>query len=145
MQTVATLILEDKNGNILLYLRDNKPNLPFPNQWDLFGGHTEKDETPFQTLRREIKEELDLDLEELNDLKFFREYRCLKGDVRPNIKHVYAATLMKSIDELTLGEGQRMKLFKPSEIPKLKIANILKDIILDYLKSKNEPEFNQKI
>lgn len=144
MKKIATLILEDQEGKILMYLRDNKETIPFPNHWDLFGGHIEKGESSEQALKREVKEELGIELE---NFYFFREYKCLKGDVVPNIKYVYVAKLPKPINKLTLHEGQKMQLFSPSEIQDLKIANILKDIILDYIEfrnSKNKIKFLER-
>lgn len=130
MEKVVTLILENKKGDILMYLRDNKNTIPFPNHWDLFGGHIEEGETNKVALKREIKEELGIDLK---DFRFFKEYKCLKGDTNPNIKYVYFAKLSEPVASTTK-EGQQMRFISPSEIPSLQIANILKDIILDYLK-----------
>lgn len=134
MKKVATIILKDKSGNILMYLRDNKPTIPFPDHWDLFGGHIEEGESPEEALKREIKEELGI---ELNNYKFFKEYKCLTGDITPNIKYIYFAKLLEPISKVTR-EGQKMQFFSTSEIPSLKIANILKDIILDYLESRRK-------
>jgi 8-oxo-dGTP diphosphatase len=33
---------------LIIYLRDDKPDIPFPNHWDLIGGHVEEGETPEQ-------------------------------------------------------------------------------------------------
>jgi len=71
MKKIASLIVENEKGEILLYLRDNIPTIPFPNHWDLFGGHIEEGETPERALVREVKEELDYDLK---NYKFFRKY-----------------------------------------------------------------------
>ena len=46
----------------LLQLRDNKKRISFPNHWGLFGGRKEKKESDILTLRREIKEETNLDI-----------------------------------------------------------------------------------
>lgn len=47
---------------LVILLRDDNPEIPFPNMWDLPGGGREGSEDPFQTLAREVKEELGLDL-----------------------------------------------------------------------------------
>ncbi len=133
MKEIASIILENNKGEILLYLRDNNPNIPFPHHWDLFGGHIEKGETPEKALLREVKEEIDF---ELKDYKFFRKYECLEGDVTPNIKYVYVGKIDKEISDLKLREGEKLQFFRPKEIPNVKFANILKEIVLDYLKSK---------
>jgi len=64
MKKIAAIILENDQGELLLYLRDNKPGIPFPLHWDLIGGHVEEGETPEEALVREVKEELDFDLKD---------------------------------------------------------------------------------
>ena len=49
-------------GDILTYLRDAKPGLPWPDLWDLPGGGREGDETPEDCLLREVEEEFALRL-----------------------------------------------------------------------------------
>ncbi len=49
--------------NLLVYLRDNRDDIPFPGKWDLPGGGREGDETPEQCAARELKEEFNLDLD----------------------------------------------------------------------------------
>ncbi len=134
MKKVAAIILENNKGEILLYLRDNKPDIPFPHHWDLFGGHVEPGETLEVALVREVKEELGI---KLDNYRFFKKYECLEGDVAPNIKYVYVAKLDKPISELTLKEGERLKFFSKEEIPKVKFANVLKKIVTDYIDSKS--------
>lgn len=53
------LILEDQ---ILTYRRDDKPDIPFPNCWDLPGGGREGDEAPTDCALRELAEEFGLNL-----------------------------------------------------------------------------------
>ena len=45
---------------LLVLLRDDDPAIPFPNMWDFPGGGREGDETPFETLAREVFEEVGL-------------------------------------------------------------------------------------
>ncbi len=133
MKKIASIIFENDKGEILLYLRDNKPDIPFPHHWDLFGGHIEEGETAEEALVREVKEELDYDLKEY---QFFKEYACETGDVYPNIKYIYTGKIDLPIDQLTLKEGERLQFFKKEEVPSIKFANVLKDIVMDYLRSK---------
>ncbi len=48
---------------VLIFLRDNTQEIPYPNMWDVLGGHVELDETPKECIIREMKEEIGLDLE----------------------------------------------------------------------------------
>lgn len=131
MKKIAAIILENDRGELLLALRDNKSWIPFPNHWDLIGGHVEDGETPEEALIREYKEELDLDLKEYS---FFRKYECLTGDAYENTKYIYTGKINIPIEEVTLLEGERPQYFSREEIPDVKFANIIKSIVLDYIK-----------
>jgi 8-oxo-dGTP diphosphatase len=135
MKEIAAIILENDNGEFLLYLRDNKPDIPFPNHWDLIGGHVEEGETPEQALVREVKEELDIDLK---DYSFYKKYECLTGDAYENIKYIYSGKINLPIEEVTLLEGVRPQYFSREEIPNVKFANILKFIVMEYISDSNE-------
>ena len=130
MKEIAAIILENDTGEFLLYLRDNKPDIPFPDHWDLIGGHLEEGESPEQALIREVKEELDIDLK---DYTFYKKYVCLYGDAYDNIKYIYSGKINIPIEEVTLLEGVRPQYFSREEIPNVKFANILKSIVLEYI------------
>lgn len=127
---IAAIILKNDKGELLLYKRDNKPDIPFPGHWDLIGGHVEDGETPEKALVREVKEELGLDI---NDFTFFKRYQCLNGDAYPNIKFIYSGRINVPIEEITLLEGDTARYFSREEIHGVKFANILKEIVLEYL------------
>lgn len=130
MKEIAAIIFENDKGEFLLYLRDNKPGIPFPGYWDLIGGHIEEGETPEEALVREVKEELDIDLKEY---KFYKKYECLTGDAYENIKYIYCGKINIPIEEITLLEGVRPQYFSRAEIPNVKFANILKSIVMEYI------------
>lgn len=130
MKVIAAIILENDKGEFLLYLRDNKPEIPFPDHWDLIGGHVEEGETPEEALVREVREELDIDLREY---VFYKKYECLTGDAYENIKYIYYGRINLPIEEITLLEGVYPKYFTREEIPYVKFANILKSIVMDYI------------
>ena len=133
MKIIAAIILENNRKEILLYLRDNKPGIPFPQHWDLIGGHVEEGETPEEALVREVKEELDIDLTEYS---FFGKYEVPEGDAYPNIKYIYTGKINIPLEEITLLEGDRPQYFSYDKIPDVKFANILKVIVMDYIKSR---------
>ena len=135
MKKIAAIIFENDRGELLLYLRDNKPEIPFPDHWDLIGGHVEEGETPEEALVREVKEELDIDLTEY---KFYKKYDCLTGDAYKNIKYIYSGKINIPVEKITLLEGVRPQYFSRSEIPNVKFANILKSIVMEYISDRNE-------
>ena len=134
MKEIAAIILENSNGEFLLALRDNKSWIPFPNHWDLIGGHVEEGETPEEALIREVKEELDIVLTEYT---FWKKYECLTGDAYENIKYIYTGNINIPIEEVTLLEGQRPQYFSRDEIPNVKFANIIGTVVMDYIKYTN--------
>jgi 8-oxo-dGTP diphosphatase len=129
MKEIAQVLLFDRSGRLLIYLRDNKPDIPFPNYWDFFGGHVEQGETPEQALVREVKEELGV---ELKAWQFFRRYECLSGDVYPNIKYIYHAQIGARAADLRLNEGQRLAAIARGERLDYRFANILAAILADF-------------
>src|SRR4030095_191709 len=137
MKQIAQVLLFDRNCRLLIYLRDDKPEIPFPNHWDLFGGHLEEGETPEQGLVREGKEELGV---ELNAWQLFRIYNCDHGDVYPNVKHIYWTSIDKVPQELTLQEGQRLASIDRSEVNHIRFANILEQILQEFIASGLWPE-----
>jgi 8-oxo-dGTP pyrophosphatase MutT (NUDIX family) len=57
--TAALLLRED--GRYLLQLRDELPQIWYPGHWGLFGGAVESGENELEGLRRELREELELE------------------------------------------------------------------------------------
>ena len=65
----AALLVEQ---SILVILRDNKPDIPWPNTWELPGGGREGDETYEEGTLREIKEEFGINVKIVK--KLYEEY-----------------------------------------------------------------------
>jgi 8-oxo-dGTP diphosphatase len=130
MKQIAQVLLLDRHNRLLIYLRDNKPEIPFPNYWDFFGGHVEVGETPEQALVREVMEELGVNLTRWD---FFRRYECLSGDAYSNTKYIYRARIDRTAEELTLYEGQRLVGIEANERHQFNFANILGAILEDFI------------
>jgi len=60
---VAGAILVGTCGRLLLQQRDDIPGILYAGLVGLFGGHKEGDETPIETVRREVEEETGLAFE----------------------------------------------------------------------------------
>jgi 8-oxo-dGTP diphosphatase len=132
MKEIAMVLLFDRFNRLLIYLRDDRREIPFPNHWDFFGGHVEEGETPEEALVREVREEIGIDL---NHWFFFRRYICTEGDAYPNVKYLYWAKIDKIAEELTLYEGQRLKAIAAEQRGELKFANILAQVLEDFVGS----------
>lgn len=131
MTKVASLILENEKGEVLLLLRDDKVGLAYPNTWDLIGGTVEKGESVKEALRREVKEEAGHDLK---DCTFFKKYVVLEEDGSSSEKFIFYSITEKPFEEFVLGdEGQKLQFFLFEDALKLKLASSHKDILQDYL------------
>jgi len=131
----AVVILEDEHGQFLLYLRDNKPDIAFPNTWALIAGLVKEGETPEDAIRREAKEELknrrDLSDYVLQELKFLFDYP--RADMLRD-EHVFHASLKTSIEDLISNEGQGLRIFDRETIIGLdNIAPHHREILLKYI------------
>ncbi|WP_051406771.1 NUDIX domain-containing protein [Nocardia sp. CNY236] len=54
----SNIIIRNSDNQILLFLRDDKPDIPCPGMWALLGGYREPGETPKEGVIREIEEEI---------------------------------------------------------------------------------------
>tara|TARA_Y100000310_G_C20688933_1_gene820943 strand:- start:421 stop:915 length:495 start_codon:yes stop_codon:yes gene_type:complete len=151
------IILKNKN-KFLLYLRDNIPSIIFPNHWSFIGGAIDKNESPIEALKREIKEEINY---EVNNMEFFKSIiikkhkikdkehtiysfknqsnKTITGDVKTIYEnydinrtlYFFKGNINKNIGKISLNEGQRLDYFTLKEIENLKIVPIIKKFILE--------------
>ncbi len=85
---------------ILLHLRDGNTTV-HPNQWAFFGGSSELGETPVQCIIRELKEELELEINE-TQLIFLTSYL---NKERNNLRFIFYIISKQSKSEFVLHEG----------------------------------------
>lgn len=118
------IIIKNSKGQILLQLRDNKPNIPFPNQWVTLGGSVEDGETPKEAMKRELKEEIELDFD---DFSLFKPYEW-----DDKVEIVFQAKLNIEPEKVILHEGQEIKYFYWEEIKDMNLAFHDNEILRDY-------------
>ena len=132
------IILIANDGRILLQYR-NKDNRWNQDSWSEFGGQIKRGETPEEAIKRELKEELGI---ELIDLKFFKKYglQRKKGIYE---QFVFTASLNYLLESLKKQqkEGKDLALFSCEEIKNLKMADYTREILEDFFKEngKNIP------
>lgn len=73
----VTALIQNKVGKILLVKR-GEHEIAFPNKWALPGGKLERGETVLDTLKREIMEEVGLEISEKH--KYLRNYSFTRPD-----------------------------------------------------------------
>lgn len=122
----ASIIFVNGKKQILLLLRDDKPGIPYPNMWDVPGGHVEDGETPEQCIVREMKEEMGLILEQF-DLFSVIEFT-------DRIEYTFWKMANLNIERIDLHEGQKIKWFGESEAGNTKLAYGFNEIIDDFYK-----------
>ncbi|MGB7950810.1 MAG: NUDIX domain-containing protein [Candidatus Binatia bacterium] len=104
-------------GELLLLLRDDKPEIPYPNTWDLPGGHVEGNESPRECISREMAEELPgLDLGD------FRLYEIV--ELPQQINHIFWTRIDVGEEVLNsiLCEGQRAAWMSRAQIRDTQVA-----------------------
>jgi 8-oxo-dGTP diphosphatase len=117
----SSIIFINDTGQILLFLRDNIPDLPYPNMWDVPGGHVEANESPEKCIIREMKEEMDLDIDE------FDLFSTIEFDDR--IEYTFWAKADFDIDKIELMEGQQLKWFTRDDAQQTPLAYGFNEII----------------
>jgi 8-oxo-dGTP pyrophosphatase MutT (NUDIX family) len=115
LQNAAAALIVVEGRGYLLQRRDNIPQIFFPDHWGLFGGAIDPGEAPDAALRRELREELMLDVAEMTH---FGEINFDVASVgRGSISRVYFEVRLTEpqVSELTLCEGAAMGVFPPAE------------------------------
>ena len=109
---VAIIVVDEVN--YLMQLRDQKPNIFYPGHWGLFGGAIEPEEDPAAGLKRELNEELGLDVTEC---RYFTNFTFDYGQHGLVFRRFYEVKIAESeLTCLTLREGAEMRAFPASEI-----------------------------
>lgn len=120
----ADIILLNSEEKVLLVLRDNKPSIPCPNTWALLGGYIEENESPTEAIRRELREEIGI---EIDEVKFFKNYSWEQCD-----EHIFWQTIDLDVTKIELNEGQRIAYFDKKELPNLEFASHYGEILTEF-------------
>lgn len=128
MKKVSKVILLNPERKILLQLWDNKKDIPFPNQWSLFGGLVDEGESAEECVLREVYEELGIALEKV-ELVLVRIRDESGQSVEDNI---FASKVTVDETKLELTEGADMKWFSVAELQEADIVPHFKNVIINY-------------
>ena len=107
---VGTLLV-DTNGKLIAQQRDDKPGITNPGMVSLFGGTSHEGESPIETLRRELQEELELEVSSNNLL-----LQTVKHENGTNVAcSIYIVTGVDA-EKLELHEGAGFAMGTPEEL-----------------------------
>jgi 8-oxo-dGTP diphosphatase len=121
--TCAIILIENK---ILVAQRSDKMKLPL--KWEFPGGKLEENETEIECVKREIKEEINIDIEVIKKLSSsIYDYGAFKINLIPFIaKYIHG--------EIRLAEHKDYKLLEKVELLSLDWAEADLPIVEEFLK-----------
>ncbi len=126
----TAILFYNQNGEVLLQLRDNNPEINWPNYWGCLGGAVEEGEDVETGLKREIQEEIEHDLVEY-------EYLGMRQPDADREYHMFIGPLNKEVDKICLNEGQEIKFFTPKDALELPLTNGAKELVHRYIEKMN--------
>lgn len=109
------------NSKCLFHLRDDKPTIAHPNTWSFISGGIEAGESFEEAMRRECREELGINPNDLRYLGRSHVSACF-----------YAYLSEEEVNNLVLGEGQEIRFFDPDEMTALHMTPKLQDLVTVY-------------
>lgn len=122
----TSIIFLNDDNKVLLFLRDDSPNIKCPNMWDLPGGRIEADETPDQCIVREMKEEIGIDL---SGFQLFERHEFFD-----RTEFTFWKRENLDIERLILTEGQALQWFTREEVAATPLAFGFNDTIDKFFK-----------
>ncbi len=150
IKSAGALIVHNKK--VLMLLRDDSPQIPSPNCWQLIGGHLEVGESPREALIREVKEETHLQIEANEPIKIGKI--VILGKQEHFLYWIKLA--QEKVADVRLGdEGQAVDFFSVEELEKVKMGQFdrsyfqkvkagLKNLMENEILDRGALDFNEK-
>ncbi len=120
----CSIVFVNNNTEVLLFLRDDKPGLPYAGMWDILGGHVDPEESPEACIIREMNEEIGYTL---SDFHLYRIY-----DFSDRVEYVFWKRENFNIDDIILTEGQCLKWFSRDDAQKTSLAYGFNQVVEDF-------------
>lgn len=108
------IILQNTNGEILLVKRKDNPQKGF---YDLPGGFIDINETIEESMHREIKEELNIEVQKIKYFTSFYDRYEFGGMKAYTICAVFIGNLPDNIEITPADDAESVEFFKPEDIP----------------------------
>ena len=125
-------LLVDTNGKLIAQQREDKPGITNPGMVSLFGGTSHEGESPIETLRRELQEELELEVNSSNLL--LQTVKCENG---ANVAcSIYIVTGVDA-EKLKLHEGAGFATGTPEELLSRPVTGVTKQAIEAFINAQS--------
>ena len=99
-----------------MQLRDDKPDIIYPGHWACFGGAVRAGESPLETLRREVREELELEVSDVHEFGKF-EFDLTGGGLGRFFRMYFEVRLNEAaLTALVQHEGAGHRVFEAEEL-----------------------------
>lgn len=125
-------IKNDALNKYLFVLRDNKPNILYSNMWGLFGGGIEPGENPLEAIKRELNEEINIDVYNIKKIyskKVIHEIQGKKHET--TVYYFIGKTNTDDLTKVVLNEGQKALFFSLDEIVKKEnVTPLTKELVI---------------
>ena len=125
-------LLVDTNGKLIAQQRDDKPGITNPGMVSLFGGTSHEGESPIETLRRELQEELELEVNSNNLL-----LQTVKHENGTNVAcSIYIVTGVDA-EKLKLHEGAGFATGTPEELLNRSVTAVTQQAIEAFVEARD--------
>lgn len=124
----AAVLARDRQGRVLMQLRDDAAGIVAPGKWSLFGGGIEPGETPELAARREFREETGIDItaDALHPLVMFASQARIDGVV-----HVFRLDRRVETGDVTLSEGAGFGFLTRPQVAQFDLIENFRGILLE--------------
>lgn len=131
VRTTSTGLLVER-GHVLLGRRTSR--LRFAGMWDAFGGHLEPGETPGDALRRELREELGIEVTLAEFVRIYEDVDPTSGETFRH--HLFVVRGWDGDPGIANEEHSEIRWFRPEEVPELNLTPSLKQAIVTLVATK---------
>lgn len=126
-------LLVDTNGKLIAQQREDKPGITNPGMVSLFGGTSHEGESPIETLRRELQEELELEVNSSNLL-----LQTIKHENGTNVAcSIYIVTGVDA-EKLKLYEGAGFAVGTPEDLLSRSVTGVTQQAIEAFMAQRDD-------
>jgi len=122
VQQISVKALIKKKGKVLM-LQDEKGS------WELPGGRVEFGEDPIITMRRELKEEMSVEVRSIGNIVGVKTFMVEKSDVKKQIVLIVFSCEIGGESIILDHESQRYAWISPSDVSGYPMKDVYKDLL----------------